>query len=86
MKDNYIYTTSQLAKQYDLTPKGLAFYEKHGLVSPSREQNNKYRSFNLEDCYCLHFSKFYKNVGLSINETVELEKNGNMDTIMGTIN
>ena len=33
MKDNYIYTTSQLAKQYDLTPKGLAFYEKHGLVS-----------------------------------------------------
>lgn len=85
MKDNYIYTTSQLAKQYDLTPKGLAFYEKHGLVSPSREQNNKYRSFNLEDCYCLHFSKFYKNLGLSINETVELEKNGNLDKIVETI-
>ena len=85
MKDNYIYTTSQLAKQYDLTPKGLAFYEKHGLVSPSREENNKYRSFNLEDCYYLHFSKFYKNLGLSINETVELEKNGNMEQIISTI-
>lgn len=86
MKDKYIYSASQLAKQYDLTTKGLAFYEKHGLVSPSREQNNKYRSFNLEDCYCLHFSKFYKNVGLSISETVELEKFGSMERIMQTIN
>ena len=70
--DHYLYTTAEISKYYSLTGKGLSFYEKKGIISPSRMDNRKYRSFSLTDCYHLYASKFYTNCGFSLAETADL--------------
>ena len=71
---NYVYSTSELASYYGLTGKGLAFYEKKGIIAPKREQNHKYRVFSLDDCYSLYHSKLYSNCEFSLLQTVNLLK------------
>ena len=71
-EDHYHYSTSELARYYGLTAKGLAFYEDKGIISPRRIPGSKYREFTLVDCYHLYDSKFYSNCGFSLAETADL--------------
>lgn len=86
MKNKFIYSTSQLSRFYDLTPKGLAYYEKQGLIHPERKEESSYRIFQLNDCYSLYHSKFYKNSGLSLKEMVDLEKGGSLHEVIQSLN
>ena len=56
MEDKYIYSTSDISQFYDLTPKGLAYYEEQGIIHPKRKEDSSYRIFTLEDCYSLYHS------------------------------
>ncbi len=82
MEDKYIYSTSDISQFYDLTPKGLAYYEEQGIIHPRRKEDSSYRIFTLEDCYSLYHSKMYKNSGLSLKETASIEKEGSLDEII----
>ena len=68
-KDEYVYSTSQLAGYYGLTRKGLAYYEEKGLIVPARGENQKYRVYSLSDCYNLYHTKLYENCGYTLSET-----------------
>ncbi len=86
MENKYIYSTSDISQFYDLTPKGLAYYEEQGIIHPKRKEDSSYRIFTLEDCYSLYHSKLYKNNGLSLKEMVNIEKSGSLDEIVETLN
>ena len=79
MEEKYIYSTKELSNFYDLTSKGLAYYEEQGILHPKRKKDSTYRIFTLEDCYSLYHSKMYKNSGLSLKEMAKLEKDGSLD-------
>ena len=38
--DNYRYSTKEIASYYDLTSRGLAYYEKQGVLKPDRDEGN----------------------------------------------
>lgn len=86
MEDKYIYSTSDISQFYDLTPKGLAYYEEQGIIHPKRKEDSSYRIFTLEDCYSLYHSKLYKNSGLTLKEMADIEKNGSLEEIVETLN
>jgi len=77
----YTYATSEISKYYGITGKGLAFYEEKGLISPARQSNGKYREYSLTDCYHLYFSKFYRNCGLKLEQSIDLINGGGLQDI-----
>lgn len=64
------YRTSQIAEYYGITNKGLEFYEDKGILSPKRQENGKYRVFELQDCYTMYGAKMFRRCGFSVEETL----------------
>ncbi len=86
MSDNsYIYSTKDISRYYDLTAKGLAYYEEQNLISPMRTGTAGYRVYTLDDCYSLYHSKLYANAGLSLKQTAELLRCDDEDMILDTL-
>ena len=73
MKDNsYIYSTKDISRYYDLSAKGLAYYEEQKLIAPLRSGTAGYRVYTLDDCYSLYHSKLYTNAGFSLKKTAAI--------------
>lgn len=64
------YTISQLAREFDVTPRALRFYEDKGLLSPRREGLN--RVYSHRDRGRLQLILRGKRVGLSLIEIKEI--------------
>ncbi len=85
MSDHYEYSTSDMAKYYGLSAKGLAYYEKEGIISPVRKKESTYRIYTLDDCYCLYHTKLYRNNGLAIKKTADLLRENDLYTILDSM-
>lgn len=83
--DNYRYSTKEIASYYDLTSRGLAYYEKQGVLKPDRDEGNGYRSYSLNDCYNLYHSKLYANAGFSLREISSLLKEDETGSVLASI-
>ncbi len=55
-----------------ITKKNIRFYEKEGLLNPTRKANNGYRDYNLEDIACLERIKLLRKLNVSIEEIREI--------------
>lgn len=87
MKDNsYIYSTKDVSRYYDLTAKGLAYYEEQGLLKPLRTGTAGYRAYTLDDCYSLYHSKLYTNAGFALKKTAELLGSDDEEDILSSLN
>lgn len=75
------YSTADISKLYNLSPKGLAYYEKKGVISPSREQGNQYRVFSSVECANLYLAKFYRSFQFSMDESAELAMHASPDEL-----
>jgi DNA-binding transcriptional MerR regulator len=64
------YTISQLAREFDVTPRALRFYEDKGLLTPRREGLN--RVYSHRDRARLQLIIRGKRVGLSLLEIKEI--------------
>jgi len=64
------YTITQLAREFDITPRAIRFWEDHGLVFPSREGRN--RLYGKRDRTRLKLALRGKRLGLSLAEIKEL--------------
>jgi DNA-binding transcriptional MerR regulator len=69
MKSN-TYTISDLAKEYDITPRTIRFYEDQGLLTPSRE--GRQRVFSEGDNVRLRLILRGKRLGFSLAEAKEI--------------
>lgn len=70
MKTDRTYTISELAREFDVTPRALRFYEDKGLLTPRREGLN--RVYSHRDRGKLQMILRGKRVGLSLIEIKEI--------------
>ncbi len=64
------YTITELAREFDVTPRAIRFWEDHGLVFPNREGRN--RIYSKRDRTRLKLALRGKRLGLSLAEIKEL--------------
>lgn len=64
-------TISEVAKKYDMTPEGLRYYERIGLLPPVNRNKNGLRDFTQEDCNWIEFIKCMRGAGLPIEVLIE---------------
>ncbi|HXK55231.1 MAG: MerR family DNA-binding transcriptional regulator [Gammaproteobacteria bacterium] len=69
MKPN-TYTISDLAREYDITPRTIRFYEDQGLLTPTRE--GRQRVFSEGDNVRLRLILRGKRLGFSLAEAKEI--------------
>jgi DNA-binding transcriptional MerR regulator len=69
-KTDRTYTISQLAREFEVTPRALRFYEDKGLLTPRREGMN--RVYSHRDRARLQLILRGKRVGLSLIEIKEI--------------
>jgi len=62
----------QLARQFDLNPKTIRYYEELGLLPPAGRAESGYRQYGPEDVARLSFVRKAKLLGLSLGEIAEL--------------
>lgn len=64
------FSIGELAKQYEVTPRSIRFYEEHGLLAPSRDGQN--RIYSKKDEVRLKLILRGKRLGFSLAETKTL--------------
>ncbi|MGQ5524290.1 MerR family transcriptional regulator [Chitinimonas sp. PSY-7] len=70
MPNDRIYTITELAREFDLTPRAIRHYEHEGLLAPGRQGRN--RVFTRSDRTRLKLILRGKRLGFSLQETFEL--------------
>jgi DNA-binding transcriptional MerR regulator len=67
------FTISQLAAEFDLTPRAIRFYEDHGLLAPAREgPSGRNRVYSQRDRTRLKLTLRGKRLGLTLSEIKDL--------------
>lgn len=67
------YTITELAKEFDITPRAIRFYEDQGLISPSREgPSGRNRVYSARERTHLKLTLRGKRLGLSLSEIKHL--------------
>ena len=69
-KERAEFSISELASEFDVTPRAIRFYEDHGLLAPKREGQR--RIYSLRDRTRLKLTLRGKRLGLSLSEIREL--------------
>ena len=65
-----LYTITELAAEFDVTPRAIRFYEDMGLIAPARAGRN--RVYGLRDRTLLKLTLRGKRLGLSLQEIKQL--------------
>ncbi len=67
------YTITELAREFDITPRAIRFYEDQGLLSPSREgTGGRTRVYGARDRTRLKLTLRGKRLGLTLSEIRDL--------------
>lgn len=67
MKRN-AYNIQEVARLLGITTNKIRFYEKKGLISPSRNEENEYRYFTDEEVIKIHTILLYRQLGMKISD------------------
>lgn len=83
--NDYIYSSSEMAKFYGLTNKAIQFYEEKGLLHPQRVGSSNIRRYDLSDSYSLYYTRLYHNCGISVNQAIDLLQNNTAEHLTSTL-
>lgn len=78
---NKYYSSGELAKMCQITIRTVQFYDKKGLLKPSKISEGGRRQYTESDYIELKCICFYRSLGLSLNEINEVLKNGSTESI-----
>ncbi len=76
------YKISKLAEIYNMTTKGIHYYEEKGILNPSINENNKYRNFHQDDASDLYQSRKYHKLGFSLENILDLMNTEDLNLIL----
>lgn len=72
-KQDITYTIADLAKEFDITPRAIRFYEDHGLLNPERiGVNGQRRLYSASQRTRLRLTLRGKRLGFSLSEIKEI--------------
>lgn len=83
MKDKYL--IGEVCKLFNISRDTLVHYDKIGLLSPTKDKNNGYRYYKIEDLNCLTDIIFYKTLNLSLNNIDEVMKDSSPEQVLSLI-
>ena len=66
------HSISELAEEFDITPRAIRFYEDRGLLAPERRGNGVVRVYSARDRTRLKLTLRGKRLGLTLSEIREL--------------
>ncbi|MBL8376683.1 MAG: MerR family DNA-binding transcriptional regulator [Burkholderiales bacterium] len=69
---SHSFTITELAREFDITPRAIRFYEDQGLLAPSRQGSAKSRVYSNRDRTRLKLTLRGKRLGLALSEVREL--------------
>ena len=72
MPSTRTYTITQLAREFDITPRAIRFYEDQGLLTPQRRSAGGARVYTARDRTRLKLTLRGKRLGLTLSEIREL--------------
>ncbi|MDO3408153.1 MerR family transcriptional regulator [Saccharibacillus sp. CPCC 101409] len=72
------YCIKEFASMLGLTVDTLRLYEKHEIVTPEKDDRNNYRYFGDLDARGLLMSRWYRSMGVPLNEAAGLLKEGTL--------
>lgn len=58
----------------EITKKNIRFYEEKGLITPARNEENRYREYSEEDVETLRKIKLLRQLSIPIDEILKLQK------------
>lgn len=58
----------EVEKLTDISSQNIRFYEKHGLITPSRNSENGYREYTEKDVQRLKLIKMFRMIGMPVEE------------------
>lgn len=64
--------TGSVAKWMGLSDEGIRLYERYGLIHPEKDEQNKYRAFDIMDITMLLYGMVYRESGFSLKEAQQL--------------
>ena len=79
------YKIGDVAKILGISTDLIRYYEKKGVVSPVKGQNNSYRYYDTWDINFLIDCLWYKNFGFSIDEISRIESESTYDSLIQCI-
>lgn len=79
------YHIGELAKNLGMHPQTIRYYDKAGIVLPNAKTAKKERMFASYDAYMIMIRKQYQNMGFSVQETEQICKEDDVDTIANRI-
>lgn len=75
----------EISKLSGFSPSGIRFFEKAGVISPTRGTNEKYREYSLSDLQRLLICRKYRECGFSLQESVEMLLHANISELKSHI-
>ena len=66
------YKIGEVSKMLNISKEMIRYYEKKGALSPSRVQDNNYRTYSSMDVFLLMEIKRYQALGISVKEITNL--------------
>ena len=73
--------TGSVAKWMGLSDEGIRLYERHGLIHPEKDEQNKYRAFDIMDVTMLLYGMVYRESGFSMKEAQQLANDCSIDEV-----
>ena len=75
--------TGSVAKWMGLSDEGIRLYERYQLIHPEKDEQNKYRAFDIMDITMLLYGMVYRESGFSLKEAQQLANHSSLDEVHG---
>lgn len=72
------YAIGEFSSMLGVTPETLRLYEKYNILNPEKNQSNRYRYYHDLDARKLLMSRWYRGIGLTVQETADLVKDADL--------
>ncbi len=75
------YKINEVAKMLGVSASAIRFYEKKGLFSALKNEENGYRTFDDHDVYKIWSIIYHRNIDLSVNDIYRLKHSGTLGDV-----
>lgn len=73
--------TGSVAKWMGLSDEGIRLYERYQLIYPEKDEQNKYRAFDIMDITMLLYGMVYRESGFSLKEAQQLANDCSLEDV-----
>lgn len=81
MSEEMYYSIGQVSDFLGISRDTIKFYEEKGLIKPSKDNENRYRKYGMEEIHNLFLINFYRELNIEVKKIKEIKDNGNIEKV-----